>query len=65
MSIDTRKGVALDLPPGIEHEFVYVVPPAEGHMLYLDGVAVEQGVGPGKDYVVEITHEGHFELTEH
>jgi alpha-L-rhamnosidase len=64
VSVDKAKGIALDLPQGIEHAFVYVATPGGGRRVYLDGVTAGTVTGPGRETMVEITHGGHFEVTE-
>jgi len=62
LSIDKQKGIALDLPPGVEHAFVLLPFDAEGKRLYLDGSPVTRE-GSMTGYLVELTHAGHYMFT--
>jgi hypothetical protein len=56
VSIDKEKGMALDLPAGIEKATVSLPIEQSGKSLYLNGVRVAGGA-------VTLTHAGHYELT--
>jgi alpha-L-rhamnosidase len=62
ISIDKEKGVVLDLPDGIEQAFVLLPFDAHGRRLYLDGTLVERNDGTLTEYLVELTHAGHYEF---
>jgi hypothetical protein len=63
ISVDKQKGVALDLPPGVEKAFVTLPSEHKGDHLYLNGVATSEGPLPTAAHMVELTHAGHYEIT--
>lgn len=61
ISIDKEKGVALDLPGGIEKALIELPFAASGKELYLDGSVVKRD-GSMRGYRVELTRAGHYEF---
>lgn len=62
ISIDRKKGIALDLPDGIEHAFVVQPIGHAGEHLYINGTAVADSPMLTAHHA-ELTHAGHYEIT--
>jgi len=61
LSADKQKGIALDLPAGIEHAFVKLPIDASGKQLYLGTRPVTRGAAFA-EYLIDINKAGHYEL---
>jgi alpha-L-rhamnosidase len=62
INIDRKKGIALDLPDGIEHAFVVQPIGHAGEHLYINGTAVADS--PMRTtHFAELTRAGHYEIT--
>ncbi len=62
ISVDKKKGVSLDLPPGVEKAFVSLPLEDRGEHLYVNGKIVAESP-MFTTHLVELTHSGHYEIT--
>ncbi len=62
ISVDKKKGVSLDLPPGVEKAFVSLPLEGRGEHLYVNGTIVAESP-MFTTHLVELTHSGHYEIT--